>query len=168
MEKVRSRNYEQGMYSFFEPQLNVRSKEVWNGGSFLIRLQPDVSEQRFLHDFRTWAYSNLKAGNLYIREVSTYKEQLDYLEYGSGVTNKYRMNIILAVFFLINLALGVTGAFWLQTRSRREEVGIMLSYGAALQYMQAINGRSCYIGFVCLVGGVSDLFAVWTGRRQLV
>lgn len=74
-------------------------------GSFLIRLQPDVSEQRFLHDFRTWAYSNLKAGNLYIREVSTYKEQLDYLEYGSGVTNKYRMNIILAVFFLINLAL---------------------------------------------------------------
>ena len=71
----------------------------------------------FLHDFRTWAYSNLKAGNLYIREVSTYKEQLDYLEYGSGVTNKYRMNIILAVFFLINLALGVTGAFWLQTRS---------------------------------------------------
>ena len=131
VEKVRSRNYEQGMYSFFEPQLNVRSKEVWNGGSFLIRLQPDVSEQRFLHDFRTWAYSNLKAGNLYIREVSTYKEQLDYLEYGSGVTNKYRMNIILAVFFLINLALGVTGAFWLQTRSRREEVGIMLSYGAA-------------------------------------
>lgn len=100
-------------------------------GSFLIRLQPDVSEQRFLHDFRTWAYSNLKAGNLYIREVSTYKEQLDYLEYGSGVTNKYQMNIILAVFFLINLALGVTGAFWLQTRSRREEVGIMLSYGAA-------------------------------------
>ncbi len=98
-------------------------------GIFLIRLQPDVSEQRFLHDFRTWAYSNLKAGNLYIREVSTYKEQLDYLEYGSGVTNKYRMNIILAVFFLINLALGVTGAFWLQTRSRREEVGIMLSYG---------------------------------------
>ena len=131
VEKVRSRNYEQGMYSFFEPQLNVRSKDVWNGGSFLIRLQPDVSEQRFLHDFRTWAYSNLKAGNLYIREVSTYKEQLDYLEYGSGVTNKYRMNIILAVFFLINLALGVTGAFWLQTRSRREEVGIMLSYGAA-------------------------------------
>ena len=54
---MRSRNYEQGMYSFFEPQLNVRSKEVWNGGSFLIRLQPDVSEQRFLHDFRTWAYS---------------------------------------------------------------------------------------------------------------
>ena len=41
------------------------------------------------------------------------------------------VNIILAVFFLINLALGVTGAFWLQTRSRREEVGIMLSYGAA-------------------------------------
>lgn len=61
---MRSRNYEQGMYSFFEPQLNVRSKEVWNGDLFLIRLQPDVSEQRFLHDFRTWAYSNLKAGNL--------------------------------------------------------------------------------------------------------
>ena len=47
VEKVRSRNYEQGMYSFFEPQLNVRSKEVWNGGSFLIRLQPDVVRATF-------------------------------------------------------------------------------------------------------------------------
>ena len=131
LEKVRPRNYEQGMHSFFEPQLNVRSDNVLNNGHLLIRLRPDISEQRFLHEFRTWAHSNLKAGNLYVREVSTYREQLDKQEYGSGVTNKYRMNIILAAFFLFNLALGVTGTFWLQTRSRRGEMGIMLSYGAA-------------------------------------
>lgn len=130
VEKVRSRSYEQGRYSFFEPQFNVRPEEVLEDGYLLIRLKPDISEQRFLHEFRTWAHTNLKAGNLYIRQVSTYREQLNKQEYRSGVTNKYRMNSILAAFFLVNLALGVTGTFWLQTRSRREEVGIMLSYGA--------------------------------------
>ncbi len=128
--KVRFRTYEQGMYSFFEPQLSICSEDVLRDGYFLIRLRPDVSEQLFLHDFRTWASSHLKAGNLYVRNVSNYRQQLEMLEYRSGVTNKYRMNLILALFFLINLALGVTGAFWLQTNSRRGEVGIMLSYGA--------------------------------------
>ena len=42
-------------------------------------------------------------------------------------------NITLGVFFLINLCLGVAGTFWLQTRTRREEVGIMLSFGARPQ-----------------------------------
>ena len=30
----------------------------------------------------------------------------------------------------MNLCLGVIGTFWLQTRTRREEVGVMLSFGA--------------------------------------
>ena len=36
----------------------------------------------------------------------------------------------MAAFFLVNLCLGVIGTFWLQTRTRREEVGVMLSFGA--------------------------------------
>ena len=42
----------------------------------------------------------------------------------------YRRNLLVAVFFLVNLCLGVVGTFWLQTRTRREEVGVMLSFGA--------------------------------------
>lgn len=34
------------------------------------------------------------------------------------------------MFFLVNLCLGVAGTFWMQTRSRSEEVGVMLSFGA--------------------------------------
>lgn len=42
----------------------------------------------------------------------------------------YRVNIILMSFFLFCLFFGVSGAFWMQTRSRREEIGIMKSFGA--------------------------------------
>src|SRR5699024_11644783 len=42
----------------------------------------------------------------------------------------YRRNLAMAAFFLVNLCLGVIGTFWLQTRTRREEVGVMLSFGA--------------------------------------
>lgn len=131
IEKIRFSRYEQGRHAFFEPQLNIYSDAVWDEGVFLIRLKPDVSEQRFLEDFRMWAHSNLKAGNLYVDKVISYREQLEKQDYNSGIVNKYRMNVILAIFFFVNLVLGVTGTFWFQTNSRREEVGIMLAYGAS-------------------------------------
>ncbi|WP_294470303.1 ABC transporter permease [uncultured Bacteroides sp.] len=152
--KVRSNTFEQGKYSCFEPQLNINIGKVLRNGYLLIRLQPDVSEQRFLHGFRKWAHRNLRAGNLYVRDVNTYRKTLQEVEYRSGVTNKYRMNIVLAIFFLVNLALGVTGTFWLQTRSRREEVGIMLSYGASPGVIcrQLLGEAALLASFAWLIG----------------
>lgn len=152
--KVRSRTFEQGAYSCFEPQFNINVEKTIRNGHLLIRLDPNVSEQRFLHDFRTWAHRNLRAGNLYVRDVNTYNKELQEVEYGSGVTNKYRMNIVLAIFFLVNLALGVTGTFWLQTRSRREEVGIMLSYGASPGVIcrQLMGEAALLASFAWLIG----------------
>lgn len=154
VEKVRSRDFGQGTLSCFRPQLNVRLEDILEDGVFLIRLRPDISEQRFLHEFRPWAHKNLRAGNLYLRDIQTYQEHLKELEYESGVTNKYRMNIGLAIFFLVNLALGVTGTFWLQTRSRREEVGIMLSYGASPGHIcRLLMGEGAVLAsFAWLVG----------------
>ena len=37
---------------------------------------------------------------------------------------------MLGAFFLFCLFLGVSGTFWMQTDSRREEIGIMKSFGA--------------------------------------
>lgn len=152
--KTRSRTFEQGMPSCFQPQLEVDIEDVIGDGKLLMRLKPGVSEQRFLHEFRPWAQSHLRAGNLYVRDAQTYHEQLKKLEYGYGVTNKYRMNVALAFFFLVNLALGVTGTFWLQTRSRRGEVGIMLSYGASPgQISRLLMGEAAILAsFAWLVG----------------
>ena len=131
IEKVRTMTFEQGMGCRFEPQLRLHVSEVESAGKLLFRLRPGVSEQRFLHEFRPWARKHLRAGNLYVRNADNFQQQIDQREYEWGVTNKYRMNVALAIFFLTNLALGVTGTFWLQTRSRREEVGVLLSYGAS-------------------------------------
>lgn len=95
----------------------------------LVRLKDGVSMDRFLHDFQPWMLQNLRAGNLYARDIRSYEQQIDELKEGS-FTTIYRRNLMVAVFFLVNLCLGVVGTFWLQTRTRREEVGVQLSFGA--------------------------------------
>lgn len=95
----------------------------------LIRLKEGVSMDRFLHGFKPWMLQNLRAGNLYARDLQTYRDGIAKSEAWSS-TPIYRRNLLVAVFFLVNLCLGVVGTFWLQTRTRREEVGVMLSFGA--------------------------------------
>jgi ABC-type antimicrobial peptide transport system permease subunit len=72
----------------------------------------------------------LKAGNWFAQSVITYENHLANYEYTVGVTNQIRLNIAYAIFFMVNLCLGVIGTFWLQTRKRTEEAGIMRSFGA--------------------------------------
>lgn len=84
--------------------------------------------KRFLHDFRPWMVKELKAGNLFARQVRSYDAIIAERE-ATSAGPIYRRNLAMAAFFLINLCLGVIGTFWLQTRTRREEVGVMLSFG---------------------------------------
>ena len=95
----------------------------------LIRVKEGVSMDRFLHDYKPWMLQTLRAGNLYVRDLKTYRQKLDETEF-SGSASLYRRNLLVAIFFLINLCLGVAGTFWLQTRTRREEIGVMLSFGS--------------------------------------
>ena len=94
----------------------------------VIRLKEGVSTDRFLHDFKPWMVRQMRAGNLYARDLQSYGAINKAREFDS--TSLYRRNLSIALFFLVNLCLGVIGSFWLQTRTRREEVGVMLSYGA--------------------------------------
>ena len=93
----------------FVPMHTVNLNYFPNDVKILVRLEDGVGMERFLHRFHPWM----------MRE----------LEY-AGTTTLYQRNVAMAVFFLVNLCLGVAGTFWVQTRTRREEVGVMLSYGA--------------------------------------
>lgn len=95
----------------------------------VVRLKEGVRMERFLHDFRPWMLRQLRIGNLYARELQSYNEINAAREF-SDSTVLYRRSLSIALFFLVNLCLGVIGTFWMQTRTRREEVGVMLSYGA--------------------------------------
>ena len=98
--------------------------------NILIRIKPEVDMDAFIGKFRPWMVKELKAGNWFAQSVITYEDQLANYEYTKGVTNQIRLNIAYAIFFMINLCLGVIGTFWLQTRKRTEEAGIMRSFGA--------------------------------------
>lgn len=95
----------------------------------VVRLKEGVRMERFLHDFRPWMLRQIRIGNLYARELQSYDEINAAREF-SDSTVLYRRSLSIALFFLVNLCLGVIGTFWMQTRTRREEVGVMLSYGA--------------------------------------
>ena len=127
-------NFKQCSYArpvpmMFEPILSIDTSDIPADARILIRLKEGISVEHFLHDFRPWMVSRLKAGNLYAREVQSYEDLIAEGERDVSDLIYYR-NLSLAFFFLINLCLGVLGTFWLQTRIRREEVGIMLSFGA--------------------------------------
>lgn len=112
----------------FRPVLSVDVADIPESAQILVRLKEGVSMRRFLHDFRPWMVKELKAGNLFARQVRSYDAIIAEREAASAGPI-YRRNLAMAAFFLINLCLGVIGTFWLQTRTRREEVGVMLSFG---------------------------------------
>ena len=103
--------------------------------NILVRIKPEVDMKTFVGKLRPWMHKEVKAGNWFAQSVITYEDHLSNFKYTSGVTNEIRLNIAYAVFFLVNLCLGVIGTFWLQTRKRTEEAGIMRSFGATKGYI---------------------------------
>ncbi len=103
--------------------------------SIVFRIKPMVDEIQFLQRFRPWAEKELRIGNLYMRGVKSYREVIEENDEENTVNYTYRVNLLMGAFFLISLCLGVSGTFWMQTRSRREEVGVMKSFGARSGYI---------------------------------
>lgn len=113
----------------FKPVLHPDILSSLDDMHVVIRLKDGVSMDRFLHDFKPWMVRQMRVGNLYARDLQSYDDINADREFSSA-TSLYRRNLSIALFFLVNLCLGVIGTFWLQTRTRREEIGVMLSYGA--------------------------------------
>ena len=113
-----------------ESKLAFFVDEEMDNRLILIRQKNGITPNRFLHDFRPWMVKELRSGNLYGRTVTAYTQIIRDYEYQAGATNSIRLNMALAAFFLVNLCLGVIGTFWLQTRKRSEEAGVMRSFGA--------------------------------------
>lgn len=96
--------------------------------AIVMRISDNIDEQKFLSDFTDWVKKRLKSGNFYVNEVQSYS---DFMDDNSGDFKSYvQMRTVLGIFFLFCLFLGVSGTFWMQTNSRREEIGIMKSFGA--------------------------------------
>lgn len=92
------------------------------------RVSDDISKQLFLEKFLPWASKELRMGNLYVQKVVPFSSV--YKQENEGTMNNVRQKTAFVLFFIINIFLGVAGTFWLNTRTRREEIGIRLSFGS--------------------------------------
>ncbi len=137
----------------FRPMLSVDMSYIPEHAQILVRIKEGVSMNRFLYEFRPWMVKELRAGNLFARSVKSYEKVIADGEY-AGSTAIYHRNLAMAAFFLINLCLGVIGTFWLQTRTRREEVGVILSFGGTPRdIVRLLMGEGAVMTFVAVLVG---------------
>lgn len=137
----------------FTPMLSVEVDDIPEYAQILVRIKEGVSMNRFLYEFRPWMVKELRAGNLFARSVQSYEKVITDGEY-AGSTSIYYRNLAMAAFFLINLCLGVIGTFWLQTRTRREEVGVILSFGGTPgDIVRLLMGEGAVMTFVAVLVG---------------
>ncbi|MDE6179629.1 MAG: ABC transporter permease, partial [Phocaeicola sp.] len=102
----------------------------FNGMRIFIRSKEGISEANFIEEFLQWADANLTQGSLVLQDFLPFHKIQKASDLEKGVTNEIRSKYILAIFFLFNLLLAVSGTFWMNTCARHEEIGIRLSYGA--------------------------------------
>ena len=104
---------------------------VGDQDELLVRLKEGVDATDFCKRIRPTMQKELCSDSLFVCKVQTMNELIDNRLRYQSVTGSIRRYISLAIFFMANLCLGTIGTFWLQTRKRKGEIGIMRSFGAS-------------------------------------
>lgn len=103
--------------------------------SIIVRLRPDVNAKDFAYNHRDYVSKSLRSGNLYGQSITDYETLTETHHYMRQSNNLFNLCLIMLIFFLSCLFLGVIGTYYLQTRQRSNEAGIMKSYGASAGYI---------------------------------
>lgn len=165
VENIRYSTYNRSYWHSFTSPWFWRTLENCD---MIIRLRPDVDAK----DFCTYLDDNngdFTAGNYYLDYSITQNEALENVEKGWGITSTRNTNIALALFFLVNLILGVSGSFFLQARRRVVEMGIHRSFGATKEKIIAlIMGEATVLATIAFIIGelVFLQIALYKGLTQ--
>ncbi len=95
----------------------------------LIRVKPGESAKSLAHRINRDPELQ-KLARVGILEFNNAKAYSEFNGADSLLSPKDRYRNLLVIFFAINIFLGVFGTFWLLTRKRTEEAGIMRAFGA--------------------------------------
>ncbi len=120
VEDIRMEKIMNWKYGVFWERSNLFVSEQ---SDLLVRLKDGVDAATFCAQIRPTMQKELSSGRLFVC--------IDHHLRFQGVTSRIRRYISLAIFFMVNLCLGTIGTFWLQTRKRKEDIGIMRSFGAS-------------------------------------
>lgn len=99
-----------------------------NSTKIVIRLKPGVDPGKFVEDYNSVVVSDLKSDNIYSHSLSTFKQLYD--NRARDGRNQNFIGSSIAAFFFVNILLCMVGTFYLQTRKRAGETGVMRSFGA--------------------------------------
>lgn len=123
----------------------------WNKSglnNIILRLRPGESASNLAHRFNKEPelQALCRVGMLEFDNARPYAEVNGA---STLLSPKERYRNVLVIFFAINIFLGVFGTFWLLTRKRTEEAGIMRAFGAS----PAAVRRMLYLeGFIMAIG----------------
>lgn len=129
VENVRPFSFERYSNVFFRvlpDNISGRTSDA----KLVLRLKDGVEPSKFVSDYRPRIYTEFGSGPFVARSVNSYSFVIDECERLMGLSSSYHQLLVAAAFFLFNLCVGVISTFWLQTRGRAGEIGIMRAFGA--------------------------------------
>lgn len=96
----------------------------------VFKLKEGVDSEAFIERFEKEVAPHLTKANFYYNKITTFKDQrIEYAEL-RGIYNVIRLKMALAGFTLLCIFLGMVGTFWVKCNARRQDVGLMQSFGA--------------------------------------
>lgn len=105
----------------------IKPDQMWKTSGITIRLKPDANPRVFT-DNLTADLGRYRAGNRYLTHPQLYSDMQE--EMFADEQRELSKGWVVLLFFLANVILGVSGTFYIQTRSRASDAGVMRAYGA--------------------------------------
>lgn len=105
--------------------------------TFCVRVNPEADNKEFLSTFRKEMSKQLRIGNIYLMDVTSYKDIRDNYYRSNGTINQVKTYLAGFSFLLLNIFMGVIGTFWIRTQQRRSEIGLHIALGATHESVRA-------------------------------
>jgi len=95
-----------------------------------IRVKPEA-DKNFIQNFAEEMETKLDVGPYYLNIITSIEDgRKNYMEW-TGFDNDLKSIYSISVFLIINIFLGIIGAFWFRTQSRRSEIGLRIAIGSS-------------------------------------
>ena len=96
-----------------------------------IRVRADMDTPEFIRNLRNDLNTQLRLGNIYLMDVTSFKDIRTNFFRASGEMNNVKTHIAGMLFLLVNILLGVIGTFWIRTQQRKGEAALRMALGAS-------------------------------------
>ncbi|MEG0518564.1 MAG: ABC transporter permease [Bacteroidales bacterium] len=110
---------------------NDVADEIGDGVMVVIfRLADGVDKESFFTKFKKEQLPKLSIGSIYVSQINSLDGLYDQALLFDNIPANRMSQIVLALFFMINICLAVFATFWLRIKKRRSEIGLRMAMGS--------------------------------------